>query len=116
MLIGIGIDCVEISRFEGLESSFFNRNFKSGEIKYCNSKPRPLQHYAVRFAAKEAVIKALSNIDIFIDLNSIEIERDSYGRPSVKIYGDFNKDLNFNLSLSHSNDFAIANVIVSKNE
>ena len=63
MIIGIGVDIVEIERFrnamERLKDRFIRRIFTPGEQQYCNGHREPAQHFAVRFAAKEALFKAL---------------------------------------------------------
>ena len=57
----LGIDCTEISRFRDYHNDkLFKKIFTEKEIKYCLSKSQPSQHFAVRFAAKESVYKALS--------------------------------------------------------
>ena len=56
---GIGVDCVDISRFEDLKAHFIKKVYTRKEIKYCRSKMAPAQHFAGRFAGKEAVIKAM---------------------------------------------------------
>lgn len=110
---GIGIDIVEISRVRRLgrrTPRFLKRVFTSQEISYCRSKKNPWQHFAVRFAAKEAVWKAIERDGL--SLRDISVSRDARGRPGVLI-----KDRpvpGFKLSLSHSEQYALAVAIRTK--
>ena len=73
----IGIDCVDISRFKKsniMIKKSFRRIFTENEINYCEKKENPAQHFAIRFAGKEAVKKALSGLNIDIALKNIEIK------------------------------------------
>lgn len=113
----IGIDCITISQFDEKtlhNLSFLKKIFTRNETKYCKKKAKPSQHFAVRFAGKEAVIKALSHFDIKIPLNQIEILNNTNGSPFVRIL-EKNLDLfKIKISLSHSRDVAMAVAIVSK--
>lgn len=105
---------------EKLSKTFIQKVFTKKEIEYCLDQNDPPQHFCVRFCAKEALIKALAQIDIFIKLDKrIEIKIDDFGRPSISL--NFNQDyiINNNLdkfsikaSLSHTEDYAIAIVIL----
>ena len=63
MIIGIGIDIVDLDRFQRMldrhGKRFLAKTFSEEEIAYCQSRKNPAQHFAARFAAKEAVFKAL---------------------------------------------------------
>lgn len=112
-----GVDIVDISRFDSdqlKKQSFLNLCFTYDEQRYCLSKPNPAQHFAVRFAAKEAVIKALSGMDLFLEPNKIEVLNKENGRPYLIFYTDNEKILSFksDISLSHSETSAIAFVIL----
>lgn len=126
MLIKTGVDIIEIERIkksiEETEGSICPRIYTTKEIEYCESKRgQKYQHYAARFAGKEAVFKAISSI--LSDKNDviwtdIEILNDENGRPHVKV---FNKDIkgNIDISLSHCKEYAIASVVFAiydKNE
>ncbi|HXS99894.1 MAG TPA: holo-ACP synthase [Elusimicrobiota bacterium] len=103
----VGVDLVEISRvreFARRNPRFLKRVFSASEIAYCKAKKNPWPHFAVRFAAKEAVYKTLGKADI--PLTAISVSRDSGGRPTVTIRGKAVKDLK--LSLSHGRDHAVA--------
>ena len=86
---GIGSDIVEVSRIKRLRKSYGNRFLKrvytKGEIAYCESKEHPEIHFAGRFAAKEAIAKAVyqSGYDKVIPFSDIEILNDTEGRPQV---------------------------------
>lgn len=111
----IGVDCVEIHRFEEITNNkkLLYKIFTEKEIQYCKSKTPSPQHFAVRFAGKEALLKALSPYNIQIPLNQIEILNNKGGSPFIKIFNDQYKYLEMKISLSHSKETAIAFVIVS---
>lgn len=121
MKISCGTDIIEINRIkesiEDLGEPFLNRVFTEKEIAYCESrKKQKYQHYAVRFAAKEAVFKAISwklKDKYEICWKDIEVENDSQGRPEIKIIGvDLSDIENIDVSLSHCKEYAVANVTV----
>ena len=95
MKITCGTDIIEISRIrqsiEKIGENFLNRVYTFNEIEYCESKKKQkYQHYAARFAAKEAVFKAISKDleDKYkINWKDIEIINNSLGRPDVFIHG-----------------------------
>lgn len=103
----IGCDIVEISRVKALarrNSRFLSRVFTAGEIAYCKAKKDPWRHFAVRFAAKEAVWKALDRAGLA--LQDISVDRTDRGKPHVLLYGK--KTSNLKLTLSHGDDYAMA--------
>ena len=121
MRITCGTDIVEIDRIHKLidedNSNFINKIYTENEIKYCESKNLvKYQHYAARFAAKEAIFKAISdrlNNKFDISWKDIEVINDENGRPSVTISGiNIEKIENIDISLSHCKEYAIANVTV----
>ena len=121
MKIKCGVDIIEISRIkesiETLGERFINRVFTEKEIEYCESKKnQKYQHYAARFAAKEAVFKALSwklEDKYAICWKDIEVVDDKQGRPSLNIIGmNLNDIENIDISLSHCKEYAVANVTV----
>jgi len=113
--MAIGIDCVDIVRFSNMinNEKLFYKIFTAREIKYCKDKKPFSQHFATRFAGKEAVTKALSHYNIQIFLNQIEILNNKNGSPFVKILNDEYESFEIKISLSHSKEIAIAMVIVS---
>jgi holo-[acyl-carrier protein] synthase len=103
----LGVDLVEISRVKSLarrNPKFLTRVFSAPEIAYCRAKKNPWPHFAVRFAAKEAVYKALGKAEI--PLTAISVHRGLDGRPTVHIRGKRVPGLK--LSLSHGRDHAVA--------
>lgn len=114
----VGIDCVDIARFD--KKALSNRNlleriFTKDEIQYCNRKPKPPQHFAARFAGKEAIVKALYHYDIKIPANQIEILNNREGIPFVRILNERYKGFEIKISLSHSSEIAMAVAIVYEN-
>lgn len=122
MKIACGTDIIEISRVKDSISSnigekFLERVFTQKEIEYCESKnAQKYQHYAARFAAKEAVFKAISTglkSKYDIEWKQIEIQNEASGRPYVIIHNDVSKLINqIDLSMSHCNEYATANAVV----
>ena len=91
-IFGIGTDIVNIKRMHKTlkqnGSSFKNKIFSKNEINYCENKKNPSSFYAKRFAAKEALSKALgTGIRKGISFKNIEISNDTYGKPSIKLKG-----------------------------
>ncbi len=122
MRISCGTDIIEIERIkdsiEETNNKFLNRVYTEKEIEYCESKKaQKYQHYAARFAAKEAVFKAISiklEDKYSICWKDIEIMNDSQGRPSVTLQGNIQKNIEqIDISLSHCKEYAIANVVVA---
>ena len=121
MRVKCGTDIIEIDRvkdsIEKLGNHFLERVFTRKEIDYCESKKKQkYQHYAARFAAKEAVFKALSeNIkDKFsVSWKDFEVENDNQGRPKLNVYNvDLENVEDIDISISHCKNYAIANVTV----
>ncbi len=121
MIYGIGIDLVKIERMktvvEKWGEKFLNKVFAKNEIEYCYEKKEPYHSLAVRFAAKEALIKAIGS-EIYIPLTQIEVTNSEEGRPLIKIQGelknffDKKKIKHCHLSLSHEKEFGIAYVVL----
>ena len=88
--VGVGVDMVEVARMQRIlkrTPSFTKRVFSPEEVAYCTSKPNPAMHFAARFAAKEAVVKALgTGFSCGIGVRDIEVVLDK-GRPSVVLAG-----------------------------
>ena len=109
----IGIDLVDHKVFEnGFSNSFMKKYYSSNEIKYCNDRANPLIHFAVRFAAKEAIRKAGFHYGYDISLKEIEILSNNKRIPSVNIKKS-GIPLIFEVSLSHSSYSSIAAVIAN---
>lgn len=121
MKVTCGTDIIEIERIkkaiQEIGNKFLERIFTEKEIAYCESKKiQKYQHYAARFAAKEAVFKAVSGSledKYAISWKDIEILNDEQGRPNVNLFILKNKGIeNIDISLSHCKQYATANVIV----
>ncbi len=92
MIYGTGVDIVDISRFERFlregNEALFQRLFTPGEIDYCAPKKRSAQHYALRFAAKEAFVKALgTGLRDGMAWREVEVVNDSSGKPELRLTG-----------------------------
>jgi holo-[acyl-carrier protein] synthase len=121
MILGIGIDLVNIERiskvFNRWGIRFQKRIFTPEEVRYCQSQRLPILSYAVRFAAKEATIKALGNNPNF-NWREIEVISKKNKPPLLKIYGRTKaiakekKIRHIFLSLSHTSSIAAAIVLV----
>ena len=114
--LAIGVDIEEIKRFEDKSQKFLDRIYTKNEQEYCLSKKLPAKHFAVRFCAKEAVMKSLSALQVAHPaLNQIEIYHSENQCPQVRLLNNFDNGLTFELSLSHDGTKAIAFVIAHKN-
>ena len=122
MIEGIGVDVVEIQRFQLSIDSFgerlLNKIFTSREISYSKSKQYQTQHLAARFAVKEAVAKALAKgWSGGFRWKDVEVENDDAGKPSVVLYGHVKKilqDRKVFVSISHSDNVVVAMAIIEK--
>ena len=124
MILGIGVDLVEISRVRSMIASQGERAiaklFTEDERAYCSGMANPARHYAVRVAAKEAAFKALSGSEDArgIGWREMEVELDEVGRPSLRLHGRASaraKELGVArswISLSHGDDLATAFVVL----
>ena len=121
MKIKCGTDIIEISRvkesMEKSEDAFKNKIFTVEEIEYCESKGKQkYQHYAARFAAKEAAFKAISeSLKDKYELcwKNYEVISDENGKPHMNILGINEKKIeNIDVSLSHCKEYAVANVVI----
>ena len=121
MKIRTGTDIIEISRVkESIESTnekFCERVYTEKEREYCeNKKMQKYQHYAVRFSAKEAIFKAISDeLENKFEINwkDIEILNDEKGRPYVNILNNKIQNIeDIDISLSHCKQYAVANAVV----
>ena len=123
MIIGTGVDIIEIDRIaQAIENKnrFTKRFFTAKEQEYCVSQAKPAIHYAARFAAKEAVVKAMGTGFKGFKWQSVEIIKKDSGQPLVKLkqkalkLADEKGITKIHLSLSHSRDSAIAYAIAVK--
>ncbi|MBU1098788.1 MAG: holo-ACP synthase [Bacteroidetes bacterium] len=121
MVLGIGIDIIEIERiaksYERYGERFLNKIFTETEIAYCLSKKNLHQHLAARFAAKEAVSKALSTgWSKGFRWKDIEIYNEKSGMPRVKLYGELKQflegDKDLKITMSHSDHYVTCFAII----
>ena len=125
MKILCGTDIIEISRIrESIERSgekFINILFTPAEIEYCESKRNAkYYHYAGRFAAKEAIFKAVSPLlknKFDISWHNAEVINDENGNPEIRFIDvKFNKIRNIDISISHCKEYAVATVVAMVEE
>lgn len=114
MIIAIGCDIEEISRFRGKEndSHFLETVCTPAEISYIQTQTNPSQHLAARFCGKEAILKALSKFGISLELSEIEIINDETGRPIATIQNN-KMGLKIEISLSHCKTYAMAQALIT---
>ncbi|MBI3315397.1 MAG: holo-ACP synthase [Candidatus Omnitrophica bacterium] len=119
----IGIDIVEIKRLARVSKKwgkdFLNKVYTGRELAYAHSKRYPEQHLAARFAAKEAIFKALGEVERdFVGWKNIEILNDAYGKPMVRWHGLAERARkkrgirNAVVSLSHTENYAVASAML----
>lgn len=116
-----GIDMIEVNRIqksiESLGEKFLNKIYTSSEIEYCNSKKQmKYQHFAARFAAKEAIFKAMSDMlkDKYeIIWTDVEIINDEKGKPYVHFINKKYPIEQIDISLSHLKEYAIASCVIT---
>ena len=127
IIFGIGTDIVNIKRISKTIKlngpKFKNRIFSKNEIEYCEKKRNSSAYFAKRFAAKEALSKALgTGIRKGIDFKNIEVTNNIHGKPSIILKGNVekylkkklkNKKYYLHLSLSDDEPWAQATVIIS---
>jgi holo-[acyl-carrier protein] synthase len=120
MVRGIGIDIIEIHRLqrsiETMGNRFLDKIFTPSEIAYCNAKAYRYQHYAARFAAKEAMSKALSiGWTGEFRWKDVEITNELSGQPRVTLHGSLRSRLSgatVMLSMSHSESHVVAMILI----
>jgi holo-[acyl-carrier protein] synthase len=123
MIVGLGIDLAEVERIEGairrFGERFLRRIYTEAEISYCQSRGNSFERFAGRFAAKEAAMKAIgTGWRRGVTWRDFEVTREVSGRPVMRLSGiaaqvagrlGAKRTL---LSITHSNAFAIAQVIL----
>lgn len=124
MIAGLGIDLIEVERVaSGIskDEGFRELVFSQKEIDYCETKTNKFEHYAARFAAKEAFFKAIGTGWIKgTAFNEVEIENDETGKPVLRLLGETQTFMlpwgviKISLSLSHLQTIASAVVIIEK--
>lgn len=122
MITAVGVDVVEIARIEQAVSRwgqrFLDKIFTPSEVAFCQGRPDPIQSYAVRFAAKEAVSKCLgTGFKRGVAPPQIEIVDNEQSRPSVKLHGraaEYGAGQAIHLSLSHDRTVVVAMAVMEK--
>ena len=122
-IIGVGIDVVETERMRAVLArtpTFADRVFTEAEREYCRAKRDPTERFAARFAAKEAVLKALDESILRIPLKQIEVRRSETGKPYVQLWdkaaarADELGVTDWQLSLTHTALIAEAIAVASR--
>ncbi len=120
MILGIGTDITQVVRIrdtiERYGDQFLKRIFTDNERSYCEAQKYSAQHYAARFAAKEAFSKAVgTGIEGETVWTHVEVVRHLSGKPMLELHGALAEQFrhhHLHLSLSHTTEHAIACVIV----
>jgi holo-[acyl-carrier protein] synthase len=123
MIYGIGIDIVSIRRIERMLERwgpfFTQRVYTPSEIAFCEGRSNPGEHFALRWAAKEAMLKALGlGLRGGIKWTDIEVVNDPFGRPYFKVHNKAKGFLSHRniktalVSISHEKDYGIAQVVL----
>ncbi|PIN84376.1 MAG: 4-phosphopantetheinyl transferase [Nitrosopumilales archaeon CG11_big_fil_rev_8_21_14_0_20_33_24] len=112
--LGIGIDITDIDQFKKIPYSskpnFYKKIFLPSEIKYCLKYKNPYEHFAGKFALKEAVKKAINARISMLDIETSH----SNSKPIVKLRGKWKKKYKFLTSISHEKKFAVGIIISEK--
>jgi holo-[acyl-carrier protein] synthase len=124
MIEGLGIDIIEVERVAAKirkNKGFREMVFSVKEIEYCETKTNKYEHYAARFAVKEAFFKALgTGWRNGTSFNEIEIHHEEKGKPELVLTGETKKTIDpagtkkFSVSISHLKTIASAVVIIEK--
>jgi len=124
MIAGLGIDLIEVERVAASiskEDGFKELVFSPNEIDYCEKKANKFEHFAARFAAKEAFFKALgTGWAAGTSFNEVEITNDDRGKPQLTLLGATQQSMiswgviKISVSLSHLKTVASAVVIIEK--
>jgi len=119
---GIGIDVIDMQRIrktiDEMGDSFLRKLFTEAEVLYCRSKKAPHQHFAARFAAKEAVSKALrTGWSGVFRWKDVEVVNEPSGAPKIVLHNGLAtvlKNSTIHLTLSHTESTVVAFAIIEK--
>jgi holo-[acyl-carrier protein] synthase len=123
-VLGIGIDLVPIPRMrrimERWQERFLSRVFTADEMAYCRRRKDPAPHFAARFAAKEAGLKALgTGLRLGVNWRELEVRRERGGPPTLVLHGRSRQLARARrgadrmlLALTHDGDYAIAQAML----
>ena len=116
MIIGTGVDITEVKRLrqaiEKWGEAFLGRVFTSQELENAKTRGSLYQHLAGRFAAKEAVFKALG--DSRLTWKQVQILNDKEGKPYCVIFNRRGKKIDVHISISHVKTYAVAQAIITE--
>jgi holo-[acyl-carrier protein] synthase len=118
MSFSLGTDIERITRFRRIDPTrdtrFFRRVFTEREIAYCLARPDPAKHFAARFCAKEAILKALGDCAVDgVGHDEIEITRSHAGAPRAVLRGRTRR-FSARVSMSHAGEYAIAVALLTR--
>ena len=118
MKITTGIDIIEVERIKKaineMGNNFLNRIYTENEIEYCEKhKNQKYEHYAARFAAKEAIFKANSEKKSILNWNKLEIINLPNGKPQINFLDKIENLEDIDISIAHCRNYAVANVIAT---
>jgi len=127
MIVGIGTDMTEVSRMAEMVDRhgdrFLKRIFTDEELVYSLDKPRQAEHLAVRFAAKEAVLKAIkTGVGPGTSLHEVEVLRGDKGEPEIRLHGRTAKVAaakgvkKIHVSLTHTGGYGLAFAVCEDSE
>jgi len=116
MIIGTGVDITEVNRLrkavEKWGKDFLNRIFTEVELENAKARASIYQHLAGRFAAKEAIFKAINSREI--GWKDLQILNDKEGKPYCQLLNHKNKKIEIYVSISHVKNYAVANAVITK--
>ncbi len=116
-LVAVGIDIVDVGRFARLDQKrnarFLTRVFTPAERRYCFGRTNTAQHLAARFAAKEAIMKALHGVGVHRSTyRDIEVSHDAHQAPVARLVRQWRCTVS--LSISHTNDVAVVTALIHR--
>ena len=119
MIVGVGIDIIEIERIEkaiSRSNKFIEKVFTENERVYFGTRNNRIEVITGNFAAKEAIVKAIGVGFVDIGLKDVEVLRDPFGKPYVVLYNKAKAMLSdtstVHISISHCKDYAVANATI----
>src|SRR3989344_4862532 len=114
--LGIGIDIADVKQFKKIpfnsKPKFYKKIFLNSEIRYCLKHKNPYEHFAGKFAIKEAVKKAVSDKISLLDIETYH----SKSKPMVRLKGRLARKHTFHVSISHEKKLAVGVVISQLNQ
>ena len=116
IIVGNGVDIIEVKRVKNATEKhgqgFLERIFTEKELRYAKEHNNRYQHLAGRFAAKEAVFKALGKATL--SYGDVEILNDNQGKPYCSLKNFYQDKFNIHISISHIKNYAVANAIITQ--